>query len=204
MLNGAFLTYIVVMSITPGPNNLMVTASGVNFGFRRTLPHLLGISCGTAVQLFLTANLMAWILVWLEAVRLPLAILGCAYLLWLSWRLLKSGSPEQKEVARPFSFVQAALFQWINPKAWVMVVNAAILFMPNTPELRLQASLGMALSQMLVNFPCIAVWALMGDRLRLFLLQPRYLTLFNGIMAALMTLTALILLYDELKLAGLM
>jgi threonine/homoserine/homoserine lactone efflux protein len=204
MLNMAFLTYIVVMSITPGPNNLMVTASGVNFGFGRTLPHLLGISCGTAVQLFLTANLMAWILVWLEAVRLPLAILGCAYLLWLSWRLLKSGSPEQKEVARPHSFVQAALFQWINPKAWVMVVNAAILFMPNTPELRLQASLGMALSLMLVNFPCIAVWALMGDRLRLFLLQPRYLTLFNGIMAALMTLTALILLYDELKLAGLM
>ena len=202
MLNMAFLTYIVVMSITPGPNNLMVTASGVNFGFRRTLPHLLGISCGTAVQLFLTANLMAWILVWLEAVRLPLAILGCAYLLWLSWRLLKSGSPEQKEVARPFSFLQAALFQWINPKAWVMVVNAAILFMPNTPELRLQASTGMALSQMVVNFPCIAVWALMGDRLRLYLLQPRYLTLFNGIMAALMTLTALILLYDELKLAG--
>jgi threonine/homoserine/homoserine lactone efflux protein len=147
------------------------------------------------VQLFLTANLMAWILVWLEAVRLPLAILGCAYLLWLSWRLLKSGSPEQKEVARPLSFVQAALFQWINPRAWVMVVNAAILFMP---------TLGMVLSQMLVNFPCIAVWALMGDRLRLFLLQPRYLTLFNGIMAALMTLTALILLYDELKLAGLM
>jgi threonine/homoserine/homoserine lactone efflux protein len=204
MFNLAFLTYIAVMSITPGPNNLMVTASGVNFGFRRTLPHLLGISFGTGLQLFLTANLMAWILIWLEAVRLPLAILGCAYLLWLSWRLLKSDSPEQKEVTRPFSFIQAALFQWINPKAWVMVVNAAILFMPNTPELRLQASLGMALSQMLVNFPCIAVWALMGDRLRLFLLQPRYLTLFNGIMAALMTLTALILLYDELKLAGLM
>lgn len=204
MLNGAFLTYIVVMSITPGPNNLMVTASGVNFGFRRTLPHLLGISCGTAVQLFLTANLMAWILVWLEAVRLPLAILGCAYLLWLSWRLLKSGSPEQKEVTRPFSFVQAALFQWINPKAWVMVLNAAILFLPSAPELRFQASMGMALSQMFVNFPCIAVWALMGDRLRLYLSQPRYLSFFNGIMAALMTLTALILLYDELKLAGLM
>ncbi|MBY0346098.1 MAG: LysE family translocator [Neisseriaceae bacterium] len=203
MFNLAFLTYIAVMSITPGPNNLMVTASGVNFGFRRTLPHLLGISFGTGLQLFLTANLMAWILIWLEAVRLPLAILGCAYLLWLSWRLLKSDSPEQKEVTRPFSFIQAALFQWINPKAWVMVLNAAILFLPNAPELRFQASIGMALSQISVNLPCVAVWALMGDRLRFFLSQAIYLKAFNALMAVLMSLTALILLYDEFKLAGL-
>ncbi|WP_246262350.1 LysE family translocator [Aromatoleum evansii] len=86
MFDLPLMTYVVTMSVTPGPNNLMLAASGVNFGFRRTLPHMLGVSIGHGVQVVLIASLLAWIMAWLDALRVPLVIAGCAYLLWLAWR----------------------------------------------------------------------------------------------------------------------
>ena len=114
----------------------MLTASGVNFGFRRTIPHMLGISLGCAFQVFLMASLLSLLLDGIQAARPPLALLGCAYLLWLSWKIARAGQPEAGAAAKPLGFVGAALFQWLNPKAWVMVINAAILFMPPALEQR--------------------------------------------------------------------
>ncbi len=197
MFNLALLSYVSIMSVTPGPNNLMLAASGGNFGFRRTIPHMLGISIGHAVQVFLVGVFLAWIMAMLGSIRPFLAVLGCSYLLWLSWKIWCSASPEGKQVARPMSFIAAAAFQWINPKAWVMVLNTVILFLPQGPPNWL-AALALALLCALINLPCIGVWAWLGDALRHHLLVARNLKIFNGIMAILMALTAFYLLYDEL------
>ena len=198
MLEVALLSYVGVMSITPGPNNLMLATSGVNFGFRRTLPHMLGISLGCSMQVFITAGLLAWALHWLNVVRLPLAVAGCLYLLFLSWKIARAAAPQAGEEERPMGFWAAALFQWVNPKAWVMVLNAAILFMPADASQRLQAAAVLALVFALVNLPCISLWAWMGERLRHLLSAARGLLLFNLSMAMLMAGTALYLLLDEI------
>jgi len=199
MLEVALLSYVGVMSITPGPNNLMLATSGVNYGFRRTLPHMLGISIGCAAQVFITASLLAWVLQWVQAARLPLAVAGCLYLLWLSWKIARSAAPEGGESGKPMSFLAAAMFQWVNPKAWVMVLNASILFMPAAVEARLGAALLLAVIFAVVNLPCISLWAWMGERLRHLLSGARALLLFNLLMGVLMGGTALWLLLDEIR-----
>jgi len=202
MLEVALLSYVGVMSITPGPNNLMLATSGVNYGFRRTLPHMLGISIGCSAQVFITASLLAWVLQWVQAARLPLAVAGCLYLLWLSWKIAGAASPQAGQEGRPMSFAAAALFQWVNPKAWVMVLNASILFMPAATSQRLAAALLLAVIFAVVNLPCISLWAWMGERLRHLLASRRGLLLFNLGMGLLMGGTALYLLLDELRHAG--
>lgn len=192
----ALVSYMGVMSITPGPNNIMLTTSGVNFGFRRTLPHMLGIAFGCALQLLLCAALFATVSEWLGEVRPLLAAAGCSYLLWLSLKLARASAPGRRETARPMGFVAAALFQWINPKAWIMVLNACVLFMPS--EGHLPSAVTMALMTLMVNLPCIAVWAWGGERLRHWLQQDWALRLFNLSMAGLLAATALWLLVEEL------
>ena len=125
-----FVTYTLVMSITPGPNNVMLTASGANFGFRRTLPHIFGIVFGFIVQLLaVCAGLSALFIRW-PRLQSALAWVGAAYLLYLGWQMLGHGEAESREAHHPVTFVQAALFQFLNPKAWVMTVTAATLFLP--------------------------------------------------------------------------
>ena len=194
------LTYVATMSVTPGPNNLMLAASGVNFGFRRTVPHMLGISIGHGIQVAIVAGLLAWVMAWLDDMRLGLVLAGCAYLLWLAWRQAQAGQPGGGKSAQPLGFIGAALFQWVNPKAWMMVLNAAILFLPRGGGWG--AALSLAVVCTLVNFPCIALWAVVGDRLRFRLRDPRALRVFNYAMALLLAATAVWILADELVQSG--
>ena len=194
MLDLPLMTYVATMSVTPGPNNLMLAASGVNFGFRRTLPHMLGISIGVGIQIILVAGLLAWVMTWLDALRLPLVFVGCAYLLWLARRQAGAGQPGNSEKRQPLGFFGAALFQWVNPKAWMMVLNAAILFLPHG---NWTAVLWMAVMSVFVNLPCIAVWAFAGDKLRFKLRDPLALRVFNYTMATLLAATALWIMADE-------
>ena len=194
------LTYVATMSVTPGPNNLMLAASGVNFGFRRTVPHMLGISIGHGIQVAIVAGLLAWVMAWLDDMRLGLVLAGCAYLLWLAWRQAQAGQPGGGKSAQPLGFIGAALFQWVNPKAWMMVLNAAILFLPRGGGWG--AALSLALVCAFVNFPCIALWAVVGDRLRFRLRDPRALRVFNYAMALLLAATAVWILADELVQSG--
>ena len=194
------LTYVATMSVTPGPNNLMLAASGVNFGFRRTVPHMLGISIGHGIQVAIVAGLLAWVMAWLDDMRLGLVLAGCAYLLWLAWRQAQAGQPGGGKSAQPLGFIGAALFQWVNPKAWMMVLNAAILFLPRGGGWG--AALSLALVCAFVNFPCIALWAVVGDRLRFRLRDPRALRVFNYAMALLLAATAVRILADELVQSG--
>ena len=188
------LTYVATMSVTPGPNNLMLAASGVNFGFRRTVPHMLGVSIGHGFQVCIVAGLLAWMLAWLEALRQVLVGAGCGYLLWLAWRQARAGEPGQGQRVQPLGFIGAALFQWVNPKAWMMGVNTAILFLPSGSGWWTAASL--ALVCIAVNLPCVAVWAVAGDRLRDRLHDPLALRVFNLSMAALLAGTALWILVE--------
>lgn len=200
MFSLPLVSYVSVMSITPGPNNLMLAASGVNFGFRRSLPHLLGISIGHGVQVLIVALLLGWVMALLKDWRLWLGLAGCGYLFWLSWQVWLAGAPQARDAVTPMSFIGAAAFQWVNPKAWVMVVNTSLLFLPAGAGW--QQALLLALLCAGINFPCICLWAALGDGLRRYLSQDGARRAFNGIMAALMAVTAAWLLWDELTLSG--
>jgi threonine/homoserine/homoserine lactone efflux protein len=184
----AFLTYAFVTSITPGPNNTMVLASGVNHGFGRTIPHVLGISSGFAVMVlavgFGIGRLFAaapWLY---EALRW----IGAAYLLWLAWKIATAHAMDQKTTAsRPMSFWQAAAFQWVNPKAWIMAIGAIATYTPANGGLGTIVVVAALFA--LVNAPSVAVWAAFGTTLRRWLTDARYVRIFNITMAALLVLS---------------
>ena len=187
-----FVTYTFVMSITPGPNNVMLTASGARFGFRRTLPHMLGIVCGFVVQLLaVCAGLSALFTRW-PALQSTLAWLGAAYLLYLGWQLLSAGAADSREAHHPVSFLQAALFQFLNPKAWVMTLTAATLFLPHDLGPLLSGAY-MAVVMETIGVPCMMVWALFGTSLRQFIGAPRGRLAFNVSMALALGVTAVMM-----------
>ena len=200
MLSLPLVSYVSLMSVTPGPNNLMLAASGVNFGFRRSLPHLFGISIGHGIQVLIVALLLGWVMALLQDWRLLLSLVGCGYLFWLSWQVWLAGAPQARDAVTPMSFIGAAAFQWVNPKAWVMVVNTSLLFLPAAAGW--QHALQLAALCAAINFPCICLWAALGDGLRRYLSHERARMLFNGVMAVLMAATAAYLLWDELTLSG--
>jgi threonine/homoserine/homoserine lactone efflux protein len=187
-----FATFSLVMSITPGPNNIMLTASGATFGFRRTLPHMIGICTGCALQLLaVCAGLGALFSLWPQ-VQTVLRYAGAAYLLYLGWRMLKSRLGDAQDNARPFTFTEAALFQALNPKAWIMSLTAATVFMPR--ELgTVAADTYMVSTMVLITLPCVAIWALFGTSLRTVLNRPGMRTGFNVVMALALAVTGIIM-----------
>ena len=195
MIDVPLLSYIATMSVTPGPNNLMLAASGVNFGFRRTLPHMLGVSFGNGFQVLLVASALAWVMGTLTRWRLELVLAGCAYLIWLAWRQAHAAQPGQSGRGQPLGFFGAALFQWVNPKGWMMVFNTVLLFLPRGGGWA--AALSLAAVCIVINLPCIALWAVIGDRLRQRLAEPRVLRMFNYTMAFLLAATAVWIAIDE-------
>jgi len=184
----ALVVFAFVTSITPGPNNFMLLASGVNFGFWRTVPHMCGIGVGfftllVGVGLGLGAMLTAY-----PQLHLALKVAGGAYLLYLAWKIAMSRSLGEKEGGtRPMTFLEAAAFQWVNPKAWVMAVTAMAVYTdPARPFLTM---LLVATAFALVNFPSVSCWAGFGVALRGFLADPVRLKWFNIAMGVLLAAT---------------
>lgn len=183
----ALALYAFVSSITPGPNNIMLMTSGANFGIRSSLPHLLGVGLGFALMLVLVGiGLMSL----LQQVPAGLSILqaGCvAYLLYLAFKIARSSNAvETQQAKEPMTFVQAALFQWINPKGWSMALTAISLYAPNQ---NLHTVVLVALVFCLVNVPSCGVWVLMGQSLTGWLAEPGRLKLFNFGMASLLVVS---------------
>lgn len=189
----ALASYAFVMSITPGPNNVMLTASGAAFGYRATLPHLLGISFGHAFQTALVGLGLGLLFARYPLLHLALKWLGFAYLLYLGWKLLWAGRIGHAQASTPLSFMQAAGFQFVNPKAWVMALTTVTLFLPADAPL-LAACLAIAAVLVFVNFPCITVWALFGSGLRHWLTSERRRRAFNLLMSVLLLATAVLML----------
>lgn len=184
----ALLGFAFVTSVTPGPNNLMLLASGVNFGFQRSLPHMLGISIGHALMVVLIGFGLAGLFEAVPALKLILKVLAVLYMLWLAWKIAHAAAPVEGEGPKraPMTFLQAAAFQWVNPKAWAMALGAVAAYAGGGGF----ASVGLvALAFALVNFPSISLWTFMGTRMRLFLTDPARLRLFNWTMAALLVLS---------------
>ena len=186
----AFATYSFVMSITPGPNNVMLTASGATFGFRKTVPHILGICAGFSVVLLaVCAGLDALFTRWPD-IQTVLRWAGAAYLVYLGWRILRSGETQAADSRKPLTVIEAAGFQFLNPKAWVMTLTAAAMFLPR--ELGLLAACAYMVAIMaIVNLPCITVWALFGSSLRGFLAKPAGRASFNVVMAVALAATGI-------------
>ena len=183
------VTYSIVMSSTPGPNNLMLTTSGANFGFRRTLPHILGISAGMTVQTIVTCLGLGSLFVAFPTLHNVLRVAGALYLLVLAWKLAGSAIKDVS-LARPLSFWQGAAFQAINPKSWIKSVTIASVFMP--------PGMGIVPGTLLVTFitvaigmPCVSVWALFGVAIRRLLTDLRRRQVFNVIMAGSLVVLAL-------------
>ncbi|MFJ4145506.1 LysE family translocator [Pseudomonas sp. NPDC089734] len=182
----AFALFAFVTSVTPGPNNMMLLASGVNFGFRRSLPHMAGISIGffvlvVAVGLGLGGLFKAWPLLYTV-----LRYVGAAYLLYLAWKIATSGpaSDTDENRSEPLGFLGAALFQWVNPKAWVMAIGAISTYTPMEGYFTNVLIISSVFA--LINLPSVGIWAGFGSLLRNVLRDPLRLRLFNGLMAILL------------------
>jgi threonine/homoserine/homoserine lactone efflux protein len=188
-----YATYSFVMAITPGPNNVMLTASGANFGFRRTVPHLMGISAGCAIQMVsVCAGLGALFTRW-PVLQAVLQWAGAAYLLWLGWKLVRSREMADGHSApEPITFLQAVAFQFVNPKAWVMSLSAVALFLPAGMGM-LAASTYLIAMMVIINVPCISTWALFGTALRGLLKRPTARLAFNVSMAVALAVTGVIM-----------
>ena len=178
----ALLVFSFVTSVTPGPNNFMLLASGVNFGFVRTIPHMFGIAGGFASLLLGVGFGLGAVLSAYPELHMALKIAGGAYLLYLAWRIAMSRGmgTASREGGRPMRFIEAAAFQWVNPKAWVMAMTAMAIYTdPQSPFLSVFL---VALAFTLVNFPSVSVWAGFGVALRGFLADPVRLKWFNIMM----------------------
>lgn len=178
-----------VSSITPGPNNLMLMASGANFGFRRTLPHMLGVGLGfTAMVILVGIGLLGLFQAYPLSYDL-LRVVSVIYLLFLAWKIATAARPEAGIASgqgRPMTFMQAVLFQWVNPKAWTMALTALSVYAPSR---NLGAVLFVAVVFGLINFPCVSSWTLLGQQLQRWLTSRRRLVAFNVGMATLLVLS---------------
>ena len=187
----ALALFALVSSITPGPNNVMLLTSGVNFGFRATLPHMLGISIGFAVMVLGIGVGLAGLFTVFPWLYSLLKWAGAAYLLYLAWKIANAGPPESSGQAvkngGPMSFLGAAAFQWVNPKAWVMSLGALSTYVPATGSVLVVALAALVCA--MINFPSIGVWALFGAKLRHLLRVERNLRIFNYSMALLLVLS---------------
>jgi len=183
----ALALFAFVTSITPGPNNLMLMASGARFGFRLSLPHMFGISLGFGVLIFAVGMGLAAVLETVAWAEFALKMLAAGFLARLAWKLAHAGAPGQAgQRDRPMGLMHAALFQWINPKGWMMALTAIAVY---APEQSVQTILAVTLVFVLVNFPSVGVWTLIGGRIGRVLQDPARARLFNLAMAGLLLAT---------------
>jgi len=176
--------FAFVSSITPGPNNLMLMASGANFGFRRTIPHLLGVSLGFVFMASLLGTGLITLFDAFPITYVILKIVSVVYLLYLSWKIATAASNNSSNTAgKPLTFLQAASFQWVNPKVWAMAITVISVY---APERSLGAVLLVAVIFGAINFPSVALWTIVGQQMGRFLNNSKWLRLFNYFMALLL------------------
>ena len=191
----ALVSYYFVMFVTPGPNNAMLTASGVKFGFKRTLPHLIGIPFGHIIQITLVCIGLGSVFQKYPFIQFYLKWICFFYLLFLGWKIIGSFSNTDKESGRPLKFYEAALFQFINPKAWIVALTAATAFFP-TEENFLVATAFVAITAPFVCFPSICIWAIFGSSIKSTIKNPKTRKNVEYLLAVLLVITAVIIIVD--------
>lgn len=181
----ALIAFAFVSSITPGPNNLMLLASGANFGLRRTVPHMLGIGLGFMVMIVLVGIGLIGLFDTVPVIYTVLKVGAVLYMIWLAWKIAHASAPKSETgtEGRPLTFLQAAAFQWVNPKAWAMALTAITLY---APERSVASIVFVAVAFGLVNLPSVSAWAVLGQQMQRFLGSARRLAAFNWMMAVLL------------------
>ena len=192
-LFSALSAFYFTMFITPGPNNAMLTASGMKFGFIRTLPHLIGIPLGHIFQIGLVCFGLAKLFLIYPQIQMYMKILCFLYLLYLSWKMIGSFSLDKKESGRPLRFYEASLFQFINPKAWSIAIAVASGFFPVEENIFIGV-IFVTSTAAIICFPTISLWALFGSGLRTFINKKKTKKLVEYILALLLILTGLFIL----------
>jgi len=180
------VTFAVAMAFTPGPNNVMLAASGVNFGFARTLPHMAGVTAGFVVLVLASGLGLGLVFEAVPQLQIVIKVVGSAYLLWLAYKVATAhlardtgGGP-----ARPFTFWQAAAFQWINPKGLVAAISAIAIYLRPGQEARDLAIMVAVFG--IVTAGSVTTWASFGVALRRLLRDPGRARLFNIVMGLLL------------------
>lgn len=178
-------TFAAVTCFTPGPNNTMLMASGINFGMRRTTPHVLGVTLGFAFMVLAVGLGIGQALVASPIVYKGLKLIAVAYLLWLAWGIAVSGGvPEGEAGARPLSFLEACAFQWVNPKGWIMAVGATTSYAVAGSQLASAAMIAGVFA--VIGFALSASWAVFGSGFRLMLGRPGLVRVVNVVLAVLL------------------
>lgn len=179
--------FAFVSSITPGPNNLMLMASGANYGFKRTIPHLLGVSMGFVFMAVLLGMGLVNLFEAYPVTYQVLKVTAVVYLFYLAWKIANASTAQASQpTGKPFTFFQAVLFQWVNPKVWAMALTTISVY---THDRSMQSVLLVSVIFGAVNLPCVAVWATIGQQMARLLTNPKQLRLFNRIMAILLIIS---------------
>ncbi|HSI50584.1 MAG TPA: LysE family translocator [Ideonella sp.] len=175
------LTYCLVMSGTPGPNNVMLATLGANQGYRSSLPFILGINMGLFVQTVLCGLGLGSLLLAHPRLHAVLRLVGVAYLLWLAWQMARTRTGAQARAGQQPGFWQATAFQAVNPKSWIKALTLGAVFMPaGMPPLA--GALLIGLVGWAIGFPCNSVWVMFGAAIRGLLADPRRQRAFNALM----------------------
>ncbi len=181
----ALAAFALVTSVTPGPNNIMLLTSGVNFGFRRTIPHAFGVTIGFTLMILIVGLGVGQILTADPRVFLALKVISILYMLWLAWKIAHSGPVDGSDGANsgvPMTFLQAAAFQWVNPKAWaIALVGTANYTIAGNYMWSLVV---ICLAFLAINLPSISLWVGSGVAMRRLLQDPVKVRVFNWAMAA--------------------
>lgn len=187
----AIIIFAASTTITPGPNNIMIMTSGLNYGVKNSIPHLLGICFGFPAMVIMVGLGFSVVFEMYPLFHEVIKVLGVAYLLYLAW-LIASSSPTSLEVekSKPLSFTQAALFQWVNPKAWVMATGAVSAYTSISTDIFSQV-IFIALAFFIVAFPCVGIWLVFGVGLKKYLNSPKHQKIFNLFMALLLMASVL-------------
>lgn len=183
----ALVMFAFVMACTPGPNNIMLTASGVNFGFARSLPHMSGVVIGFLALIGACAAGLGLVFTAVPALQIALKVAGAAYMLWLAWKVANAGAAKDgggEAAGQPLTFLQAAAFQWVNPKGVVTALSGIALFM--RPDHALTDFAVMISIFGLATLVSVVIWTGFGVALRRLLQNPRHARIFNVAMAVLL------------------
>jgi len=190
----ALVSLAFVASITPGPNNVMLLASGMNHGVRGTVRHMAGVSLGFAFLIFLVAVGLGALFEQYESLETVLSLVGAGYLLYLAWKVFTTTAVKTAEgSAAPFTFLQAAAFQWVNPKAWVMATTATSTLL-DTEASVIGGAAALTAGFWVVNLPCIAAWMFSGVYAQRWVEDEHRIGLINRTLGVVLALTVVLLL----------
>ena len=179
--------FILVAGFTPGPNNIIAMGIGFNYGFRKVIPHIFGVTIGFPIMLLLIGFIIKDLMQNYTYIFTILKYISSLYLLYLAYKIATTPANIDNSTQKPITFIESLIFQWINPKAWAGALATITLYLPkNNYSLALIVA---AITSAITIILAIALWGYMGKKIKLFLLNPIHIKIFNVTMALLLVIS---------------